>query len=164
MGEYTFKQKKKLMSKIEKIKKEKYLIAIMNIIKDDPKCKDGTECDDGVFLYFHNLEDETYNKIDEYIKDLKKHKKLVQTSESDVISDYTPYSYQDGMELNAKLRLNNQEKSILKRKQYETEISNDNNVYETLDISKYTDTEIVSSASNKSNKKQKANKNSKKNE
>lgn len=144
MSEYSFKKKKRLMQKIEKITKEKYLLKIMDIIKEDPSCVNSTEQNDGVFLYFHNLETVTYDKIDNYIKDLKKNKKISRKVESDIISDYTPYSVQDGLNLNAKLRLNNQEKSVIKRKQYEKEISNDKYIYDEFDISKYTDTDNVS--------------------
>jgi hypothetical protein len=46
---------------VSKIKKKEYLIKIFKIITQDNK--DYTENNNGIFIFFHNLSDDTYYKL-----------------------------------------------------------------------------------------------------
>lgn len=69
---YTYEKKKKLADKIGKLKKKEDMLHILNIIYD--KNKNITENQNGLFMLFDKLDDETYTKIDNYLRTLIKKK------------------------------------------------------------------------------------------
>ncbi len=74
VSKYDHNKKAELARKINKIKKKEYLINIFNIIT--ASSKDYTENTNGVFIFFHNLEDEVYEKLESYVNNIYKlHKK-----------------------------------------------------------------------------------------
>lgn len=120
---YTHKQKKVLANKISQIESVTDIAVICQIIKNDGSFdykKSVTQNNNGIFMYFHNLEDETYNNLEKYIIGITK------TSEysSEDRKCYTPYNY-DEFELSPsdgkKMKYSNKEKSLLKRQRYEQE-------------------------------------------
>ena len=65
---YTYDFKNMLKNKIEKIKKKSHLIKIFMII--DSEKKGYVENNNGIFLYIHDLEDETYFKLNKYVSSI----------------------------------------------------------------------------------------------
>lgn len=136
---YDHAKKTELVRKINKIKKKEYLFNIFKIITSSSK--DYTENTNGVFIFFHNLDDEVYKKIENYVNNIYKlHKKnsslksIINSELSDNIMVYSetinedsiessqiknndPYNNKDTKELNK--NLSNKEKMIIKRKKYE---------------------------------------------
>lgn len=62
---YDHDKKLEIVKKINKIKKKEYLINIFKIITRDNN--EYTENNNGIFIFFHNLSDDIYDKIDTYI-------------------------------------------------------------------------------------------------
>jgi len=63
-----------IIKKINKNKKKEYLLDIFKIITH--YSKDYTDNNNGVFIFFHNLEDEAYEQIENYVnKNYKIYKK-----------------------------------------------------------------------------------------
>ncbi len=74
VSKYDHNKKAELARRINKIKKKEYLINIFNIIT--ASSKDYTENTNGVFIFFHNLDDEVYEKLESYVNNIYKlHKK-----------------------------------------------------------------------------------------
>lgn len=126
---YDYNKKMELVKKINKIKKKKYLLDIFKIIL--LYNKNYTENNNGVFVFFHNLDDEVYEKIELYVNDVYKlHKKInfdlttksiistIHTDNSDIIIESS-----DTYDINDDKELSNKEKIIMKRKKYEKYIS-----------------------------------------
>jgi hypothetical protein len=114
---YTFEQKEKLARRIGKLKTKEHFETIGDIITD---CNEGisvTQNSNGSFVCFHNLTNETYIKIEKFILSIVKGKSISEADQSTYSSDYQPYSQDDyPFENNAKLRYNNRERNIIKRK------------------------------------------------
>ena len=114
---YDYAKKIELVKKINKIKKKEYLINIFKIIL--LHSKDYTENNNGVFIFFHNLSDDTYEQIENYVNLIyKMHKKS-----TDFLNTYTSelsdnnYFNSDTIEIDK--QLSNKEKMIMRRKKYE---------------------------------------------
>lgn len=74
ISKYDHAKKLELVRKINKIKKKEYLYNIFKMITSNSK--DYTENTNGVFIFFHNLEDEVYDKVETYVNNIYKlHKK-----------------------------------------------------------------------------------------
>ena len=134
--------KEKLARKINKIKNKQHLIEIVKIIKKDVNAGNIVENNNGLFMMFHNLSDDTYSKIEKFFK---KHTKISDTTSEKYSTELPPdinnndnYIYEN----QSKLKYSNKEKCIIKRKLYDeilcdletnnnTNISpNDNNLLE----------------------------------
>lgn len=117
---YDHNKKMELVKRINKIKKKEYLINIFKIIL--LHSKDYTENNNGVFVFFHNLEDEVYDQIENYVNKIyKMHKK----SSSNILNIYnselsdSQNFCSDTIEIDNDKNLSNKEKLIMKRKKYE---------------------------------------------
>jgi hypothetical protein len=144
ISKYDHNKKAELVRRINKIKKKEYLINIFNIIT--ASSKDYTENTNGVFIFFHNLEDEVYEKIESYVNNIYKlHKKnlnlknIINSELSDSIiglsetindidneidNDNNLSNITNNNNSNEQLKdinkqLSNKEKMIIKRKKYE---------------------------------------------
>lgn len=85
---YDYDKKMEIVKKINKIKKKEYLIHIFKIITQDNK--DYTENNNGIFIFFHNLTDDIYDKIEIYINYIYKlHKCNANNSDSQFINSFT---------------------------------------------------------------------------
>lgn len=137
ISKYDHNKKAELARKINKIKKKEYLLNIFKIITTSSK--DYTENTNGVYIFFHNLDDDVYEKLESYVNNIYKlHKKnsslkSILTSElsdsimniSETINDYDEYD--DNTDTNNQIsslkdinkQLSNKEKMIIKRKKYE---------------------------------------------
>ncbi len=125
-SKYDHQKKIDLVKKINKIKKKEYLINIFKIITLNSK--DFTENTNGVFIFFHNLNDETYEKIENYVNMIFKiHKKnsslenIINSELSDTMNNYSETYMSDIIEDSsvADKDLSNKEKMIMRRKKYE---------------------------------------------
>ena len=128
-SKYDYSKKLQLVRKINKIKKKDYLINIFKIILKDNK--DFSENNNGVFIFFHNLADETYEKLEMYVNYIfKLHQKNTNSElsdsikNSDIISTITTGINSDNKkEIHISSNLSNKEKSLLRRKKYEEYIT-----------------------------------------
>ena len=122
-SKYDYSKKLQLVKKINKIKKKDYLLNIFKIILKDNK--DFSENNNGVFIFFHNLTDETYEKLEMYVNYIfKLHHKNISSELSDSIKNSDIIStYENKKEILIAGNLSNKEKSILRRKKYEEYIT-----------------------------------------
>jgi hypothetical protein len=118
---YDYSRKMELVKKIQKIKKSDYLINIFKIIKTHSKKYNINN--NGIFVFFHDLSDEAYESIENYVNSIYKlHKKssskiniyVSEYSESQIIQSILS----DTIELNNEKELSNKEKVIKRRKNY----------------------------------------------
>ncbi len=119
--EVSYNKKLEIVKKINKIKKKEYLLNIFKIITT--YSEEYTENTNGIFIFFHNLPDEVYEKIDNYLNVIYKlHiktdiKNIFDSEISDINISDTLYN---NLELdNQNKDLTNKEKMILRRKKYE---------------------------------------------
>lgn len=124
---YSAKKKKKIAHKISKLTEKEDLVKIFEIIYEHDKSV--TENNNELFMYFHNLDDEVYDKIEIVLKAVKERDKLKIDSETSSVEMYKPY-VQDDLSmhngLSPKLKYSNREKSLIKRRQYDHNINIDN--------------------------------------
>lgn len=128
-SKYDYSKKLQLVKKINKIKKKDYLLNIFKIILKDNK--DFSENNNGVFIFFHNLTDETYEKLEMYVNYIFKLHQKNSNSElsdsirnSDIISSIAISNIGDNKkEIHIASNLSNKEKSLLRRKKYEEYIT-----------------------------------------
>ncbi len=127
---YTHEMKKKLANKIQKIKKKEDMKKIVDIIMEDKPSY--MENNNGVFMFFHKLNDNTYVKIEKELKRLNKAKNYYTESvNSEKASDkkeFTPYAddeFPSQRGISPKLKFSNREKSLIKRRRYDKNISLD---------------------------------------
>ena len=69
---YTFEDKERIVHHINKFKKKKYFNEIERIIIVYNPDINITITSSGKYLYFHNLNELTYYKLDNYIKNISK--------------------------------------------------------------------------------------------
>ena len=124
---FSIDDKKDLANRIQKIKRKKYLKKIMKIIiKNNEKY---LENNNGVYMFFHNLKNETYSELEICLKSIeKKIKNKSNLTNESPLSDtkYKPYIEKNNNILNQSniLRLSNTEKNLIKRKAYDKKIEN----------------------------------------
>ena len=161
-NKYTHEKLKRLVERIEKVKKKRHLKKIYQIIKEDDVSMNQNS--NGVFMFFDQLSMITYEKLEDYLDSLKK--KEVDASTSSVTSSdnhiYHSF-YNDGIShtITPKLRYSNREKNLIKRKNYDDEInqSEENVIY--YDFTDMTESDKQSTSSAKKSsaiKKQKSEK------
>lgn len=131
MKEYNYKNKKKLANELSNIKKKKYLNKIgLIIMKYNNKY---VENDNGTFMFFNNLTQETYIELDELLTKIKKKKKLNEqyVSEKSLSdSNYQPYISEDNnLSNDSSIKFSNKEKNLIKRKQYSKKLDKEDNIY-----------------------------------
>lgn len=128
--EYSFEQKERLARRIQKLKKPKYYTDIEQIItKFNPEL-DITTNPSGKFMYFQDLNVDTYFALEKYVKRIIKQKTLSETSDSvQYSSDFTLSQNTDNDDPfnggSSKLKYSNREKNLIKRKIYDSEINKD---------------------------------------
>jgi hypothetical protein len=122
-SKYDYSKKTMLVKKINKIKKKEYLLNIFKIIIKDNK--DFSENNNGIFIFFHNLTDETYEKLEMYVNYIYKlHFKNNNSELSDTIKNSDIIStLENKKEILLSNNLSNKEKSLLRRKKYEEYIT-----------------------------------------
>ena len=124
---FSIDDKKDLANRIQKIKRKNILKKIMKIIiKNNEKY---LENNNGVYMFFHNLKNETYSELEICLKSIeKKIKNKSNLTNESPLSDtkYKPYIEKNNNILNQSniLRLSNTEKNLIKRKAYDKKIEN----------------------------------------
>lgn len=119
---YSYSKKQKLATELSKLKRKEDMINVMNIIsKDDVNI---TENQNGLFLFFDNLHDSTYYKIESYLISLKKVSNTSDTSSD--IKKYASYC-NDDLTNSQDVKYTSKERNIIKRQRYENIINEINN-------------------------------------
>lgn len=119
---YDYNKKMELVKKIEKIKKSDYLVNIFKIIKIHSKNYNINN--NGIFIFFHDLSDEVYENVENYVNSIYKlHKKSssnkINIYDSEISENQIIQSIMsDTIELNNEKELSNKEKVIKRRKNY----------------------------------------------
>jgi CHAD domain-containing protein len=129
LDEYKIDDIKKLLSKIEQVKEKKHIEKIKNIIfKENPELTT-TKKSSGTLLFFHNLSQNTYKKIDAYFLKLEKEKiESITATISDTLDETSDIKSDKRTDEEPKhiVKLSNSEKKIMKRKEYYNQINSDN--------------------------------------
>jgi len=91
-----------------------------------------TKKSDGILLFFHNLNQSTYKKLDGFFDKIDNEKILKATSYSESLNMSTNISISDNNDTNQdyespQIKLSNTEKKILKKKEYHKQIYSDTN-------------------------------------
>jgi len=143
MNSYSYDKKKRLADKIAKLKKKEDMIHILEIIYENNK--NITENQNGLFLLFDKLDDNTYLKIENYLKGVSKKT----TSDGPEKKEYKSYFSDDFSEqssLNPKLKYSNKEKNLIKRNRYDNYIASEHAsetsvVYTKFDINRISESD-----------------------
>lgn len=150
---YPYEKKKKLATRIGRIRKKEDMKLIFNIIKEDnnvnPSCNDN-----GIFMLFNSLNDKTYYRLEKALLDINSRNKSEILSENSEKKEYIPYATDDfpaQEKLNPKLRYSNREKNLIKRQRHDENInsenSKDNVIYCDFNIDHTEDSENIQSES-----------------
>jgi hypothetical protein len=128
---YTYKQKKSLNEKINKIKKKSDYIKLMSIIKSDPNLK-YTENNNGSFFKLHLLSDETLHKMDEFIDTIAN--TIIQTPT--ISKKYKPYDVDEFSDFRkGGGNLSKHDKGLVKRLRIDKELSSGYSEFNTDNLS-----------------------------
>ena len=155
MNGYSYEKKKRLADKISKVKNEKDMLNMLEIIYEDNK--NITENQNGLFMMFHNLNDSTYYKLDAYLKSIAKKRRLT-SSASDSISEkkeYQSYIKEDleDNRINPHMKYSNKEKNLIKRNRYDNLIKSENSdnsvIYTKFDVNMMAESDQTSETSSK---------------
>jgi hypothetical protein len=118
--EYTIEEIKKILTKIEKLKEKKHIEKVKEIIfKENPNLST-TKKSSGVLLFFHNLSQSTYKKLDIFFNKLEKEKMNILSATLSENYEKTLSEISDLCE--PKVKLSNAEKKIIKKKNYHKQI------------------------------------------
>ena len=123
---FSYNKKIELVNKINKIKKKSYLIDIFKIITSHTK--DYTENNNGIFIFFHNLDDIVYEQLEVYVNNIYKSHKYSNKKILDMLSsEYSDTNtFTETVDIENK-DLSNREKMILRRKKYEEYLNQNQN-------------------------------------
>lgn len=131
---YTHEKKKKLAERISKLKKNEHKIRVYEIIQEENKQVSSNE--NGIFMLFHNLSDETYDRLEKYLRQLRIKGKTDTMSDTSEKLEYKPYSVDDfpsQEKLSPKYRYSNREKTLVRKRRYSEAISEENTAYTEFD-------------------------------
>lgn len=121
---YDHMKKMEIKKKIEKIKKKEYLIDIFKIITSSTT--DYSENNNGVFIFFHDLSDEIYEKVENYVNNIYRMHRTA-TSSINIFNSEISETINDNTEKANDKNLTNKEKLILRRKKYEEYLTHNQN-------------------------------------
>ncbi len=121
-SKYDHVKKMEIKKRIEKIKKKEYLVDIFRIITSETK--DYSENNNGVFIFFHDLPDEVYEKVENYVNNIYKLHKSSSGITSNIFNSELSETINEYSDKDNDKNLTNKEKMILRRKKYEEYLSN----------------------------------------
>lgn len=125
---YSTSKKEKLVERIGKLQTKDEYVKLYKIIQKKNKNKPTKQVGDTTVMFFHDLDNETYQEIEKYLdKTLKKYEN--DSKNSDYTEEYKPYSqdeFPDEKEISPKLKYSNREKNIIKRKRYDQTLTEEN--------------------------------------
>ena len=113
---FDHSKKMEIKKKIEKIKKKEYLIDIFKIITSHTQHY--SENNNGVFMFFHDLSDEIYEKVENYVNNIYKLYKTTNNS-ANIFNSEISETLNETSESQIDKELTNKEKNIFRRKKYE---------------------------------------------
>lgn len=124
--EFKIDDIKKLLSKIESLKDKNHIKKIKHIIFKENPDLNTIKKSTGTLLFFHNLSQSTYKKIDKFFNKLEK-------EQLESITNSLSESYDKSLsdiklvdtDENNLVKLSNSEKKIMKRKDYYNQINSD---------------------------------------
>ena len=121
----TFEFKKKLKERIEKLSEKEHIEKIKQLILKNNPDLSYTQNSSGVLLFFHNLTENTYQKLDMYLRkiDTEKIRKITTMTEEELITPNLSEKIQV-----SNIRLSSLEKNIIKKKDYYEKLKEENNV------------------------------------
>lgn len=120
--EYKIDDIKKILTKIENLKERRHIEKVKEIIfKENPNVST-TQKSSGVLLFFHNLSQSTYKKLDIFFNKLELDKINRITNTLSDSNDRTISELSDKVE--HEIKLSNAEKKLIKKKQYHQQIEN----------------------------------------
>jgi hypothetical protein len=123
VNEYKIDDIKKILSKIENLKEKGYFEKVKEIIyKENPNIET-TKKSSGTLMFFHNLTQNTYKKLDMFFTKLENHKINTITSTISESNEKTLSDIPDNNLSEPKIKLSNAEKKIIKKKEYHKQIS-----------------------------------------
>lgn len=114
MISFDFLLKKNLANRIARIKQKDVLIKIMKLIKKDNPYY--TENDNGIYVCFQNLTNNIYNEINEIVSNFEKDESLKQQSINLSYMSITNSEIDVDSQLEKNYKLNNKQKTIIKKK------------------------------------------------
>jgi hypothetical protein len=115
-------KKMEIKKKIEKIKKKEYLIDIFKILTSQTSNGDYSENNNGIFIFFHDLPDEIYEKVDNYVNNIyRMHKTNINSN--NIFNSEISENLTETSDKNIDKHLTNKEKMIFRRKKYEEYLS-----------------------------------------
>ncbi len=127
--DYTIEDIKVILKKIENVKERKHIEKIKEIIYKENSNLSVTKKSDGILLFFHNLNQSTYKRLDRFFDKIDNDKILKATSYSESLnisnSDNNTETNTEQCE-SPQIKLSNTEKKILKKKEYHKQIYSDN--------------------------------------
>jgi hypothetical protein len=133
---YNFDDMEKLSQKIKKIKKEEYLRKILEIIKFYNPSINITENSYGSYLKFNDLVNDTFIQLDKYVNkcfENEKNNKL--SSEFNFINDNS-----NDNTFNNQFKFSNKEKTIIKKRLYDTALKKNNELTDSINNTDTTNT------------------------
>ncbi len=121
----TFEFKKKLKERIEKLTEKEHIEKIKQVILKNNPDLSYTQNSSGVLLFFHNLTENTYLKLDTYLRkiDSDKIKRITNLTDDEVVTT----NLSEKIQVN-NIRLSSLEKNIIKKKDYYEKLKEENNV------------------------------------
>lgn len=125
---FSFDQKKKLSERIEKISSRRDLVAIKKIIVDNNPQISFMKNNNGYFMQFHNLSENTYRDLTTFIEELDlantEKEMLSASSISESVNSSGLLNRESSKEktFSKKLKFTTTENHILNRRQYENEL------------------------------------------
>jgi hypothetical protein len=121
---YGYDKKKKLADRISKLKNKEDMVKIVEIIKKDNV--NITENANGVFMFFNKLDNNTYYKIEAYLKSCRISNNSTNTF-SDINTSEKSCTEENIQEDESVIKYSNREKNLIKRKRYNDLINNEHN-------------------------------------
>jgi hypothetical protein len=117
---FDFISKKNLANRISRIKQKEVLVKIMKLIKKENPYY--TENDNGIYVCFQNLSNQTYNDINDIVTEFEKNEQTKQQYLQSMSFSFVPLSVSE-MDVDSQLeknyKLNNKQKSIIKKQMSE---------------------------------------------
>jgi len=151
-SKYTTEYKKKMATRIMRLKKESDQLHVLEIIQKHEN-KAIREADENILMFFHDYSEETYHRIDKFLRRI--HKKNKENTMTDTAittdTDYIPYTQDEFTSQSVhspKLKYSNKEKNLIKRRRYDMELSKENGsevIYHRFDVNTMTESEFSES-------------------
>ncbi len=167
---YSYEDIEKLSQKIQKIKRKKNLEDIRDIIINNNPNLNVTENSNGIYLCFNQLTNDTFLKVDKYVKkymEIENNKKnstdvaITMTSTIEEEKKVTSYIQENYLfDDNSRLKYSNKEKNLIKKRLYDKalKINSEVNDYEkNIKSDTINTSDIMTSTTIMSNKAEKQN-------